>query len=256
MTSWSRSRNAAARAFTLLEAMIALVVIALLASGLALPLAAQVQMRRFDETRRSLEEARDALLGFAAAHGRLPCPATAPSQGLESFAPGGDGSNGRCADFHGGLLPGASLGLAALDAQGFLRDAWGGERNRIRYAVHGGTIGGVAFPLTRANGLQMATLPALGAASHYLIVCASGTGATAAGCGPAAHQVTRRAAFVLLSTGPNGALDPPAGSDEARNLDGDAVFVAREEARDFDDVLHWGAIHLLVNRMVVAGRLP
>jgi prepilin-type N-terminal cleavage/methylation domain-containing protein len=255
--SWSLSRSPAAHAaFTLLEAMIALVIVALLASGLAVPLAAQVQMRRFEETRRSLEEARDALLGFAAAHGRLPCPATPSSQGLESFAPGGDASNGRCADFHAGLLPGASLGLASLDAQGFLRDAWGGERNRIRYAVHGGTINAVAFPLTRANGLQMATLQGLGAASHYLFVCSTGSGATPAGCGAAAHQVTRRAAFVLLSPGPNGALDPPAGGDEARNLDGDAVFVAREAASDFDDLLHWGAIHLLVNRMVVAGRLP
>lgn len=255
MTSSSPCRSAA-RAFTLLEAMIVLVIVALLASGLALPLAAQVQMRRFEETRRQLEEARDALLGFAAAHGRLPCPATPASLGLESFAPGGGAANGRCADFHGGLLPAASLGLAPLDSQGFLRDAWGGEANRIRYAVHGGSVNAVEAALTRANGLQMATLQGLGAASHYLFVCATGAGANASGCGPAANQITRRAAFVLLSPGANGAQPPAAGGDEARNLDGDAVFVAREAAGDFDDVLHWGAIHLLVNRMVVAGRLP
>lgn len=244
------------RAFTLLEAMIALVIVAVLASGLAVPLAAQVQMRRHEQTRRALEEANDALLGFAAAHGRLPCPATAASLGLESFAPGGDAANGRCATFHAGLLPGASLGLASLDAQGFLRDAWGGERNRIRYAVHDGTINAVGFALTRANGMQMATLQGLGAAPHYLFVCASGAGVNASGCGPATNQLTRRAAFVLLSAGANGALDPAAGSDEARNLDGDAVFVARESGPDFDDLLHWGAIHLVVNRQVVAGRLP
>lgn len=254
MTSSFRFPRRAARAFTLLEALIALVIVALLASGLAVPLAAQVQMRRHEETRRTLEEARDALLGFVAANGRLPCPATAESLGLESFAPGGDASNGRCANFHAGFVPGAALGLGPLDAQGFVRDGWGGERNRVRYAVHGGAINSVSNPLTRANGLQMATLQGLGAASHYLFVCTAG--ANASGCGPASNQLTRRAAFVLLSTGANGTVEPAPGTDEARNLDGDAAFVAREAARDFDDLLLWGAIHLVVNRMVVAGRLP
>ena len=236
--------------------MIALVIVALLASGLAVPLAAQVQMRRHEETRRALEEARDALLGFVAAHGRLPCPATAESLGLESFAPGGDSTNGVCANFHAGFVPGAALGLASLDARGFLRDGWGGERNRVRYAVHAGAINSVSHPLTRANGLQMATLQELGAASHYLFVCATGEGAAASGCGPASNQLTRRAAFVLLSTGANGALEPAPGTDEAKNLDGDASFVSHEAGPDFDDLLLWGAIHLVVNRMVVAGRLP
>jgi prepilin-type N-terminal cleavage/methylation domain-containing protein len=251
-----RSRDAPRRGFTLLEALIALAIVALLASSLALPLAAQLQMRRHDETARLLEQAADALLGFAAANGRLPCPATADTRGLEAFAPGGDGANGACATFGAGLLPAADLGLAPLDAQGFLRDAWGGEANRIRYAVHGGTVNGVAFPLTRANGLQMATLPGVGGAPHFLFVCSAGAAATPGGCGPAANQLTRRAAYVLLSTGANGALAPAPGSDEARNLDGDAVFVAREAGPDFDDVLHWGAIHLVVNRLLLAGRLP
>ena len=236
--------------------MLALVIVALLASGLAVPLAAQVQMRRHEETRRVLEEARDALMGFVAAHGRLPCPATAASLGLESFAAGGDSSNGFCASFHAGFLPGAALGLASLDSQGFLRDAWGGEGNRVRYAVHAGSINSVSYPLTRANGLQMATLQGLGAAPHYLFVCATGTGASAAGCGPASNQLTRRAAFVLLSAGANAAAAPAPGTDEAKNLDGDASFVSREAGPEFDDLLHWGAIHLVVNRMVVAGRLP
>jgi prepilin-type N-terminal cleavage/methylation domain-containing protein len=239
--------------FTLLEALIALIVVALLASGLALPLAAQLQMRRQQETQRQLEEARDALLGFAVTHGRLPCPATATSRGLEAFAAGGDAGNGACAEFHGGYLPAAALGLGALDREGFARDAWGSEGNRVRYAVHGGPVAGVGHVLTRANGLQLAGLAALGAAPHYLFVCSTSGGPA---CGAAANQLTRRAAFVLFSTGPNGALAPANGTDEARNLDGDDSFVTRDNGADFDDIVHWGAIHLLVNRMVVAGRLP
>ena len=240
--------------------MVVMLVVASLAAGLMIPLAAQVQLRRSEATRQQLDEARDALLGFAVAHGRLPCPATPGSRGLESFAPGGDGGNGGCSTFHGGLLPAAALGLSGLDPEGFARDGWGGPGNRIRYAVFGGTVNGVMNPLTRANGLQSATLAGLGAASHYLFICADGAQASAAGCGPAANQLTRRAAFVLLSVGPNGMEPPRPGSDEARNLDADAVFVSHEASavpgREFDDIVQWVAIHLVINRMVLAGRMP
>lgn len=244
-----------ARGFWLLEAVIALAVTAILVAGLAVPLAAQLQMRRSDEARRQLDEARDALLGFAAAHGRLPCPATAASRGDEAFAPGGDAADGRCADFHGGLLPAAALGLAPLDESGFLRDPWQGAANRVRYAVHKGTVNGVAHALTRANGLRSATLAGLAASPGFLYVCASGRGVDATGCGPAANQLTRRAAFVLVSAGANASAAP--GADEARNLDGDASFVSREAGADgFDDVVHWASIHALAHRLVSAGRLP
>ena len=88
------------------------------------------------------------------------------------FATGGDAANGQCADFHGGFLPGAALGLAGLDAEGFVRDAWLGPANRIRYAVFGdgAAINGVVNPLTRANGMQAATLAGLGAAPHLSLI--------------------------------------------------------------------------------------
>jgi len=253
------SRRAAG--FTLVEMMVVLLVVATLAAGFLIPLSAQLQLRRSEATRQLLDEARDALLGFAAAHGRLPCPATPASRGLESFAPAGDAGNGACETFHGGLLPAAALGLSGLDAEGFLRDAWGGPANRIRYAVFGGiAVNGVMNPLTRANGLQAATLSGLGAAGHYLYICLDGGAATSAGCGPAGNQLTRRAAFVLLSLGSNAAEVPRSGTDEARNLDGDGVFVSHEVSqvpgREFDDILQWGAIHLVINRMLLAGRLP
>jgi len=250
------------RAFTLIEVAVAMVVIVLLLSGLLVPLAAQVQLRRQDETRRLLEEARDALMGFAAANARLPCPATAASLGRESFGATGSAANGECADFHGGYLPAATLGLAPLDAEGFLRDPWLSPRNRVRYAVFGAghAVNGIVNPLTRDNGLQAATLAGLGNAAHFLFICSSGAQATASDCGPAANQLTRRAAFVVFSVGANGAAVPPAGSDEARNVDGDAVFVHREMSsapgREFDDQLLWVPIHLVVNRLIAAGRLP
>lgn len=249
-----------AAGFTLVEVVLVMLIMAMLAASLSIPLAAQLQMRRGEETRRQLEEARDALLGFAVANARLPCPATPASRGQESFAPGGSPANGACETFHGGYLPAAMLGVAPVDSEGFARDPWGGTSNRIRYAIFGGTVNGVAHPLTRANGMQSATLSGLGGASHYLYICAEGGPAGGGDCGPAANQVTRRAAFVLLSLGANASSGPAAGSDEARNVDGDAAFVAREHStsvgREYDDVLHWVTIHLVINRMVLAGRLP
>jgi len=249
------------RGFALLEVWVVLVVLAVLLGGLALPLAAQVQMRRQEELRRQMEEARDAVMGFAAAQGRLPCPAVEGSGGAESFAPGADASTGECADFYGGFLPAASLGLTGVDAEGFARDPWGSPRNRLRYAVFGGaSVNGIANPLTRTDGMRMATLAGLGAASHFVFICSTGAQAGASGCGPASRQLTRRAAFVILSLGPTASAAPAAGSDEARNLDGDAVFVSREWSMapglEFDDVLLWVPIHLVAHRLIAAGRLP
>ena len=249
-----------ARGFTLIELMIALLVLAVLATGLAIPLATQLQMRRMEEARRQLEEAAEAILGFAAAHGRLPCPATAASRGQESFAPGGDAANGACETYYAGFLPAASLGLAALDREGFARDPWAGPRNRIRYAVFGGSVNAVPSAYTRANGMQSAGLAAIGAAPHLLYICSTGRDAHGGGCGPATQQLTRRAAFVLLAAGANAAETPRPGSDEARNLDGDAVFVSHEVSTtpgaEYDDVVHWVAIHLVISRLLGAGRLP
>lgn len=247
--------------FALLEVWVVLVVLAVLLSGLALPLAAQVQMRRQEDLRRQMEEARDAIMGFAAAQGRLPCPAVEGSGGAEAFAPGADASTGECADFYGGFLPAASLGLTGVDADGFARDPWGSPRNRLRYAVHGAaSVNGTANPLTRTDGMRMATLAGLGAASHFLFICSTGAQANASGCGPASRQLTRRAAFVILSLGPTATATPLPGSDEARNLDGDAVFVSRESSGapglEFDDVLLWVPIHLVTHRLIAAGRLP
>ncbi len=249
-----------AAGFALLEIGVAMLVLAALVSGLALPLAARVDLHRQAEARRLLEEARDALMGFAAAHGRLPCPASAASAGLESFGAGGSEANGLCSNFYDGYLPGAALGLAPLDAEGFVRDPWMTPGNRVRYAVYGGTINGIDNALTRTDGMQAATLAGLGSAPHYLFICASGAAATSSGCGPASQQLTRRAAFLVLSLGPDGPATPAPASDEAKNLDGDAVFVAHERSQvagaAFDDLVLWAPIHLVTHRLLVAGRLP
>lgn len=249
------------RGFTLIELMMVMLILTILVTGMAIPLTTQIVMRRYEETRRQLEEAKDALMGFAAAHGRLPCPASSTSNGTESFAAGGNAVNGSCSNFHDGFLPGASLGLSPLDGNGYVRDPWGTPSNRIRYAVFGGVlVNGVANPLTRANGMQSATLTGLGAAANYLWICTTAATATNAGCGTAENQLTKRAAFVLVSTGPNAAAVMAPGPDESRNRGSGPVFVSHEistvAGNEFDDLVTWVPISLLITRQVASGRLP
>lgn len=54
-----------ARGFTLIELAIVLVIVTILIGGLAMPLSAQIQARRIAETNKTLEEAREAIIGYA-----------------------------------------------------------------------------------------------------------------------------------------------------------------------------------------------
>lgn len=128
--------------FTLIELTIVLVIVALLIGGMLVPLSAQRDLQNTSDTQKQLSLISEALLGFAAAQNRMPCPATATSNGRESFctnAAGACGSeqfvvqaHGRCTDFFNGFVPAATLGLSPTDEQGFAIDSWG---NRIRYAI-------------------------------------------------------------------------------------------------------------------------
>ena len=285
-----KSKPSLQRGFSLFEVAIVLVIVAILFTAVGVPLASQVQARRIEETRKLLEEAKDALLGFAVANGRFPCPAIATSVGQESFCPAGSptgtcgGSettvvqtHGNCSNFYNGFLPAAALGLSGLDQQGFLRDSWGEEANRIRYAVYSPnrnsppiTVGGENHPFTRPGGMQSATLTVLGdatAASPYMHVCASGTGVTASSCGATpANTLTTRAPILLYSLGPNASAiisgTTTAGTDEAENLpaSNNKVFVSHTPvdggANQFDDVVTWISISTIIKKMLDAGKLP
>ncbi|MEQ1592121.1 MAG: prepilin-type N-terminal cleavage/methylation domain-containing protein [Thiobacillaceae bacterium] len=54
--------------FTLIEMAIVLVIITILIGGLAMPLSAQIEARRIAETRKTMEEAREAIMGYAMSH--------------------------------------------------------------------------------------------------------------------------------------------------------------------------------------------
>lgn len=252
------------RGFTILEIAISLALLAVLAIGIMVPLVSQLQQRNVATTEKTLNDIKDALLGFAAVNGRLPCPATAAGvpSGAETFAAGGSEANGQCASFWG-FVPARTLGITPVDSSGFALDGW---NNRIRYAVAKYQLGTPTVPaiptFTSMDGLRNATLPEVAKATSLLNVCDSGNGVTAdVSCG-SATTLTATAAAVIWSSGPNAKTGGGTGMDEKENEStNDRIFVSRTASdlptnNPFDDVVTWLGINTLVNRMVGAGQLP
>jgi hypothetical protein len=236
-----------------------LFVVALLLGGMLLPLAGQQDIRNYGDTQKILAEARDALVGFAMANERLPCPATLASNGVES-PPGG----GACTNPYDGFLPAVTLGLSPVDAQGYRLDGWGGETiHRLRYAIS--TAHSAAF--STQGGIKTATMTTLVTPPLTdLVICSTGTGLSTATPACAANTtLAEDAVAVVYSLGKNAATGGTS-ADEQHNpnrlVAGDPAFVVADRAfvnavqgAAFDDQMLWLSKSTLFNRMVAAGRL-
>jgi prepilin-type N-terminal cleavage/methylation domain-containing protein len=239
------------RGFTLIELAVVLAVLGLLLASTVATLSAQVESRNRSETQRRLEEAKELLLGFALVNGRLPCPGTT----------GGDEAGGGavpCAANYAGFLPARTLGFQPTDAAGFALDAWG---RRIRYAVSATAWGPTPARYTRQHG---AAAPwSITQTPADLVICsASPAVASAAACDAGASVTNQNTVVaIVFSTGRNGAAGAT-GANEARNLDGNALFVSRvpdppsASGGEFDDLLAWIPVGQLYGRMIAAGVLP
>ena len=69
-------RSVSQKGFSLIEIAIVLVVLGLLLGGLLGPLSVRVEQQERAKTQALLEEIKEALLGYAAINGYLPCPTT------------------------------------------------------------------------------------------------------------------------------------------------------------------------------------
>ncbi len=235
--------------FTLVEMAIVLLIIGLLLGGLLPTISSQVDQRRVTDTNRQLDEIREALLGFAIANGRLPCPAAPNTTGLESFATGHSAADGQCSNPYNGFVPASTLGLAGTDSAGYAIDAWG---NRIHYAVTQWTN-----TFTKNGGISAKGVSNL---SPDLLVCSTATGISGTSCNGNSLTASPGVPIVIFSTGKNG--PGSAGPDEAANLDGNQSFVSHTYTPsssangEFDDIVTWVSSNVLINRMVKAGALP
>ena len=238
----------AQRGFTLVELAIVMFIVTLLLGGMLLPLSAQQDVRSHGDTQKILTEARDALLGFAMANDRLPCPASSTSNGVEDPSTGGP-----CNHPYDGFFPAATLGLSPIDAEGYLVDGWSGEAaNRVRYSVSKANSSAFTTASEMKNTGMTALLP-------DLQICSTGTNLSAptpdtATCAAGAALATDAVA-VIYSLGKNAGTGGAA-TDELANLTADRAFVSAPQGSSFDDQLVWLSKNILFNRMVAAGKLP
>lgn len=246
--------------FTLIELAIVMLVIGLLVGGLLAPLSAQIEQQRFSETRSQIEEVKRALIGFAIANGRLPCPAeivaAVAASGVEAPVGGGP-----CASPHG-FVPAVTLGLN--NNGGFVLDGWS---NSIRYSVAttalNTPLGMVANAFTTAPKLGNMSMTNLtsslqntSAAGSGLYVCSSSTGIVNVPAACAANSTqSNDAVAVIYSLGKNGAVAPTL-PDELENTDNDRFFVSHTPDNNFDDQVTWLSYSILFGQMVAAGQLP
>lgn len=214
--------------FSLVEMSIVLVILGVLLGGLITPFSTQLDTSKRKGAEAQIQDIHDALLGFAANNGRLPCPATAASNGLS--AP--NVATAACTS-NAGFVPVATLGLnGPVDTNGRLLDPW---LNPVRYTLTSANAG--AF----SNDLTLGLSP-------DLQVCAQSACTT---------TLTATAVAVVFSPGGDGAATTSA--DQLENIDGDTRFVERifseQVGAEFDDHIVWVSVNTLVYNLVRAGQI-
>jgi type II secretory pathway pseudopilin PulG len=241
--------------FTLIELAVSLFIVALLLGAILVPLATQVESRQIGETQKTLEETKDALMGFAVSNGYLPCPDTTGDGIADPATPGA------CPNAEG-FLPWVTLNVGQSDA-------WG---NRLRYRVSPEFTNTPSSPCTAGDGriglckTGNITINTRDAVKNSIILSGN-------------------VAAVILSHGRNGygaistdgfaRLAPPGVNvDEALNANPPGTaFLSRTATMpssncsdgpsssapphcEFDDLVVWLSSNILFNRMVAAGKLP
>ena len=212
--------------FTLLEMAVVLVVLGLLLGGILMPLSTQMEKKDRDDTQKVLQDIHDALIGYAMANGRLPCPDT-----------NGDGitdMGATCSNVQG-TIPWVDLGVGKEDAWGqpFTYSVTGNFADTTDGTGCGTATAGVSFSLC-----SIADIDILDAAAGN----------------PVANQIPA----IVIAHGSNWATTTSA--DENENTDTDTVFVDRRPSMNaaptFDDQVIWISSNILKTKLVSAGRLP
>lgn len=209
-----------AKGFSLVEMAVVLVIVGLLLSISLVPMSAQMDARNYAEAKRDVDTAKEALLGFLASYGRMPCP-DVTGDGLEDSCPNSNSTASTSGD-----LPWLTLGLKS-------KDPWG---QAYKYRVNN------AF----TTNLNFTTTPSVAGINK---LCTDAICTT---------TLINNTPVVLFSTGKNGAT-LPVNDDEKENLDSDGIFVSHDltsGASEFDDVVTWLSREIIINRLVIVGKLP
>lgn len=232
--------------FTLVEIAVAIFLITLLLGSILGPLATQVEQRQSTETEKRIEEIKEALVGFAAVNGYLPCPAKSATDGTEDRTAGVCTGGKRV-----GFLPCVTLGVTATDPWGDL----------YRYSVVPAFADATAvFGLTTPRDILITGRDNAGAAINLTNASPDGVPAVVLSHGKNSYGATGEGGFVRAN--PGGAAWA-AGIDEFDNANGNVRFINRIRTTrtaapggEFDDIVVWISPNVLFARMIAAGRLP
>ena len=240
--------------FSLVEMAVVIVILGLVLATLIMPIQAQRAVHYQSNTEQTLISANASLIGFAQTEGRLPCPATDTSNGLESPIGGG------ICTVKSGFLPASTLGLQPINADGYALDAWS---HPIRYSVDQ-SISPDFAPATAPDFTTDEKMNAVGVndLEPALSVCAINTNCSVT------NYLANNAVAVILSTGENyrpatpGSPEYQGGVDEITNLNPNTTtFFSREptgpknSTTEFDDIVIWISPYILYNNMIQAGRI-
>ncbi len=224
-----RAIAAPPRGFTLVEIAVALFIVSLVLGSILGPLATQVERRKVSDTRKALDEIKEALNGFAIINGRLPCP----DIDLDPTAAGYGKEEATCATtvIAEGYLPWKTLGVTDLDAFGIRRDNVAAPRiGDWRYRVDRNFA--VAFNIITPFSTDSLS-----------IVDSAGTALT---------TTTQRPIAIVFSAGPNTTPDGQNASYDGTS----GIYQSDVPSPTFDDILIWISRPTLFNRMIAAGKLP
>lgn len=226
--------------FSLVELAIVLIIIGFILSMLLTPLSAQRELSARLQTQKLLNDANEALVGYAIVNGYLPCPDTkAIPDGIENRK-----ANGTCVK-DDGILPWNTLGVERVDAWehyfGYHIDATFSDSVNL-FKISDAT-GASGIKITGDSGLVLISTNSRPVAV-VLSFGANGLGA----------KNTTQAT-------PANKMVAPTSADEKENVDGNTDFISRTpsakgSANEFDDMLMWVSPKVLVNRMIMAQRLP
>ncbi|MFZ4878000.1 hypothetical protein ACL9RI_23185 [Janthinobacterium sp. Mn2066] len=201
-----------------------------------------MEQRRVEQTQRTLAQSRDALIGFALQHGRLPRPAVSAQDGRESNT--ACASDADCS----GFLPWVALGVGQADS-------WG---NVLRYSV---TPAFTQAPIKRNEVLASKTIQTRGTDGNVRYVYGDdlcGRGA----CSPAVIFSTGKHNFGTSVQGVQQRSGNLENADERSNDQATQHFITRQATDNsalpggaFDDMLVYLPLPTLLTRMVFADKL-
>ncbi|MBY4676523.1 type II secretion system protein [Marinobacterium arenosum] len=216
------------RGFTLVELAIVLVIISALMATTLVGLSGFVDSGKTKATQTYLQEARTALLNYAAVNGFLLCPDT-DDDGMEDR---GDTNGGECEADNGGL-PYSDLGLERLtpwDRVAF----YAIDTDVDTTACTDGGQKSCFFESTNVLAFNRTTPPVSSDGNNFSLQVNDRDG----------NLAGRHILAVIGSYGKNSAItesncNSAASNDEKENCDGDAVFVMDTPTETFDDQLIW-----------------